>query len=161
SRVDLNRCGTPLVEIVTQPDLRSAQEAKQFLDELRLLLVYLDVSDCNMQEGSLRCDANLILHVDTPDGHRIATPTLSVKNLNTFRGVELAIEYEAERQFEEWKKHGKTLDDQPKETRGWDAERNLTFAQRGKEEASDYRYFPDPDLVPASVAEDEIETLRK
>ncbi|MEX2288287.1 MAG: Asp-tRNA(Asn)/Glu-tRNA(Gln) amidotransferase subunit GatB [Planctomycetaceae bacterium] len=160
SRVDLNRCGTPLVEIVSAPDLRSAREAKTFLEELKLLLTYLEVSDCNMQEGSLRCDANVNLHVDTEDGHRIATPIVEIKNLNSFRGVELAIEYEAGRQFEQWQQSKQTIDDVPKQTRGWDADRNVTFAQRGKEEASDYRYFPDPDLVPVIVPEEQIEHIR-
>src|SRR5215510_12109224 len=129
SQVDLNRCGTPLLEIVSEPDLRSAQEAKTYLEELKLLLTYLEVSDCNMQEGSLRCDANVNLYVNTPDGHRIATPIVEVKNLNSFRGVEQAIEYEATRQFELWKQTGHTIDDVAKETRGWDADRGLTFAQ--------------------------------
>ncbi|HUE13531.1 MAG TPA: Asp-tRNA(Asn)/Glu-tRNA(Gln) amidotransferase subunit GatB [Planctomycetaceae bacterium] len=154
SLIDLNRAGTPLLEIVSKPDLRSGAEAHAYLDELKLLLTYLQVSDCNMQEGSLRCDANVNLHVQTDDGLTVATPIVEVKNLNSFRGVESAIEYEAQRQFEQWKQTGHKLGDVPKETRGWDAERGVTFAQRGKEEASDYRYFPDPDLVPVTVSED-------
>lgn len=154
SLVDLNRAGTPLVEIVSQPDLRSAAEAKLCLEELRLLLTYLGVSDCNMQEGSLRCDANVNLWIHTDDGQKIATPIVEIKNLNSFRGVEQAIEYEAARQFEEWKQTGKQLGNVPKQTRGWDANRGATFAQRGKEEASDYRYFPDPDLTPVKVSEE-------
>jgi len=160
SRVDLNRTGTPLLEIVSQPDLRSPRDAKTYLEELKLLLSYLDVSDCNMQEGSLRCDANINLHVHTDDGHNIATPIVEIKNLNSFRGVELALEHEVERQVKQWEETGNKLGDVPKETRGWDAERNVTFAQRGKEEASDYRYFPDPDLVPITLDEDEIESIR-
>jgi aspartyl-tRNA(Asn)/glutamyl-tRNA(Gln) amidotransferase subunit B len=162
SRVDLNRCGTPLMEIVTQPDLRSAAEAKTFLEELRLLLVYLGVSDCNMQEGSLRCDANVNLHVDTADGHRIATPITEIKNLNSFRNVEAAIEHEAERQFDEWRETGRKLGDPGvvKQTRGWDAGRGATFPQREKEEEADYRYFPDPDLVPVTLTGEQIESLR-
>src|SRR5438067_2398512 len=144
SQVDLNRAGTPLLEIVSQPDLRSPQEAKQYLEELKLLLTYLNVSDCNMQEGSLRCDANVNLHIHQDDGHKIATPIVEIKNLNSFRNVELSLEYEIKRQFEEWEKTGKKLGEVAKETRGWDATRGATFAQRGKEEASDYRYFPDP-----------------
>lgn len=159
SQVDLNRAGTPLLEIVSQPDLRSAAEAKRYLEDLRLLLTYLEVSDCNMQEGSLRCDANVNLHIH--DGEkRIATPIVEIKNLNSFRNVELAIEYEVQRQLEEWKKTGKRLGDVAKETRGWDAGRGLTFGQRGKEEASDYRYFPDPDLVPVTVSEELLERVR-
>jgi aspartyl-tRNA(Asn)/glutamyl-tRNA(Gln) amidotransferase subunit B len=159
SLVDLNRAGTPLLEIVTRPDIRSSAEAHAFLDELKLLLTYLEVSDCNMQEGSLRCDANVNVHVDA-DGGTIATPIVEVKNLNSFRGVELAIEHEARRQFEQWKATGKKLGEVPKETRGWDAERGVTFSQRGKEEASDYRYFPDPDLVPVTVDAQALDAAR-
>ena len=172
SRVDLNRCGTPLMEIVTQPDLRSAAEAKTFLEELRLLLVYLGVSDCNMQEGSLRCDANVNVHVHTDDGRRIATPITEIKNLNSFRNVEAAIEYEAQRQFDEWKQTGSgdepgdlsnpwVLAPKGKQTRGWDAGRGVTFSQREKEEEADYRYFPDPDLVPVTFTEELVESLRE
>lgn len=160
SQVDLNRAGTPLLEIVSHPDLRSAAEAKRYLEELRILLTYLEVSDCNMQEGSLRCDANVNLHIHQ-DGQKIATPIVEIKNLNSFRNVELAIEYEAARQFEEWKAHGKKIGDVPKETRGYDAARNATFAQRGKEEASDYRYFPDPDLVPVEVSPEFLNGIRE
>lgn len=160
SQVDLNRAGTPLLEIVSQPDLRSPAEARRYLEELRLLLTYLNVSDCNLQEGSLRCDANVNLHVHQPDGKNIPTPIVEIKNLNSFRNVELALEFEVQRQFEEWQKTGKKLGDVPKETRGWDAARNATFAQRGKEEASDYRYFPDPDLVPVTVSEEELEAVK-
>ncbi len=161
SRVDLNRCGTPLVEIVTQPDLRSPAEARTFLEELRLLLVYLNVSDCNMQEGSLRCDANINLHVHKPDGHRLATPIVEIKNLNSFRNVEIALEYEVQRQWDEWQETENTIDDVPKQTRGFDAGRGITYALRGKEEASDYRYFPDPDLVPVTLSEADVERVRQ
>ena len=160
SQVDLNRAGTPLLEIVSQPDLRSAAEAKEYLQELRLLLTYLQVSDCNMQEGSLRCDANVNLHIQREGEPKIATPIVEIKNLNSFRNVELAIEYEVARQYEEWKKTGKTFGQVVKETRGYDAVKNVTFSQRGKEEASDYRYFPDPDLVPVTITDAEIEEVR-
>jgi aspartyl-tRNA(Asn)/glutamyl-tRNA(Gln) amidotransferase subunit B len=160
SRVDLNRAGTPLLEIVSEPDLRSAAEAKKYLEELKLLLSYLQVSDCNMQEGSLRCDANVNLHIHADSGELVETPIVEIKNLNSFRGVEAAIEYEVHRQLGEWQKSGAKRGDVPKETRGWDAERGLTFSQRGKEEVSDYRYFPDPDLVPATVSEEQLDLLR-
>lgn len=160
SKVDLNRAGTPLVEIVSQPDLRSAAEAKQYLEELKLLLTYLEVSDCNMQEGSLRCDVNINLHVHTDDGHNIPTPIVEVKNLNSFRGVEMACEYEAKRQFEEYQKTGKRLGEVPKVTRGWDLARGVSYPLRSKEEASDYRYFPDPDLAPVTVTDDWLEDVR-
>jgi aspartyl-tRNA(Asn)/glutamyl-tRNA(Gln) amidotransferase subunit B len=160
SQVDLNRAGTPLLEIVTQPDLRSAAEAKSFLEEIHLLLTFLGVSDCNMQEGSLRCDANVNLHLN--DGSGAATPIVEIKNLNTFRGVEAAILFEADRQLKEYQATGRKLGDPgiEKQTRGWDAGRGLTFSQREKEEAADYRYFPDPDLLPVTVTAEQIAEIR-
>ena len=160
SRIDLNRTGTPLLEIVSQPDLRSPAEAKAYLTELKLLLNYLGVSDCNMQEGSLRVDANINLHVDTPQG-KVATPIVEVKNMNSFRAVERALAYEAQRQYDVWKETGQRLGDVPKQTRGWDENAQITRPQRSKEESSDYRYFPDPDLVPVTVGEEEIERIRR
>jgi aspartyl-tRNA(Asn)/glutamyl-tRNA(Gln) amidotransferase subunit B len=159
SRIDLNRAGTPLLEIVSQPDLRSPAEAKAYLTELKLLLNYLGVSDCNMQEGSLRVDANVNLHVDTPQG-KIATPIVEVKNMNSFRAVERALAFEAERQWRQWQETGQKLGDVPKSTRGWDEASQTTRPQRSKEESSDYRYFPDPDLVPVTVTEEEVQRVR-
>lgn len=155
SRIDLNRTGTPLLEIVSKPDLRSAYEAKLFLTELKLLLTYLGVSDCNMQEGSLRVDANINLHIDTPQG-KVATPIVEIKNMNSFRAVERALEYEAGRQYQLWQETGKKLGEVPKQTRGWDDQANVTRGQRHKEESSDYRYFPEPDLVPVIVSDAEL-----
>jgi len=160
SQVDLNRTGTPLLEIVSEPDIRSPQEARSYLEELKLLLSYLDVSDCNMQEGSLRCDANINLHLSGPDGETIATPIVEIKNLNSFRAVEMALTYEATRQFQEFQTTGHRLGDVPKQTHGWDERREITFEQRSKEEASDYRYFPDPDLVPVTVNEELLDQIR-
>lgn len=160
SQVDLNRAGTPLLEIVSQPDLRSAREASIYLQELRLLLTYLGVSDCNMQEGSLRCDANVNLHIHQPDGKLIPTPIVEIKNINSFRNVELAIEYETKRQFEEWQQTKRAIGDAPKETRGWDAVRGITNPQREKEGAADYRYFPDPDLAPVTVTAEYVLSVR-
>ena len=162
--IDLNRTGTPLLEIVSEPDLRSSAEAKAFLTELRLLLTYLGVSDCNMQEGSLRVDANVNLHLpsddpDAPDG-KVATPIVEIKNMNSFRAVERAIEYEAERQHREWKETGRRLGQSPKQTRGWDDAAGVTRAQRDKEESSDYRYFPDPDLAPVAITAEEVDQVR-
>jgi len=152
SQVDLNRAGTPLVEIVSQPDLRSAAEARLFLEQMRQMLVYLGVSDCNMQEGSLRCDANVNLHVKKKEtcGH-VATPIVEIKNLNSFRYTEQAIEFEVQRQWDEFQKTGRTIHDAPKSTRGFDPDRGVTYLLREKEAAADYRYFPDPDLVPVIV----------
>lgn len=159
SRIDLNRAGTPLLEIVTEPDLRSPQEAKAFLTELRLLLLYLDVSDCNMQEGSLRCDANVNLHIPV-DGNMVATPITEIKNLNSFRAVERALTYEAMRQFDQWKNDHVAMGQRPKQTRGWDDVQGVTILQREKEESSDYRYFPCPDLVPVTLTEADLSQAR-
>src|SRR5437660_1453194 len=170
SLVDLNRAGTPLLEIVSQPELSSPEEAKAYLEEIRLLLRELGVSDCEMQEGSLRCDANVNLHIplsplsplgrgDGGEGFA-ATPIVEVKNLNSFRAVERAMKYEAERQYEEFQKTGQRLGDVPKATAGWDDVRGVTRIQRRKEEASDYRYFPEPDLVPVAVDQAWLERVR-
>jgi aspartyl-tRNA(Asn)/glutamyl-tRNA(Gln) amidotransferase subunit B len=159
SRIDLNRAGTPLCEIVTQPDLRSPQEARAWLNELKLLLVYLGVSDCNMQEGSLRVDANVNLHIPV-EGRIAKTPIVEIKNMNSFRSVERALTYETARQWEEWRATGAELGTTPKQTRGWDDPAGVTRAQRHKEESSDYRYFPEPDLVPVTVSAAEIAAAR-
>jgi aspartyl-tRNA(Asn)/glutamyl-tRNA(Gln) amidotransferase subunit B len=160
SRIDLNRAGTPLCEIVTQPDLRSPQEARAWLNELKLLLVYLGVSDCNMQEGSLRVDANVNLHIPLPDGRVAKTPIVEIKNMNSFRSVERALVYEAARQWGEWQETKAELGRTPKQTRGWDDPAGITRAQRHKEESSDYRYFPEPDLVPVTVTEQQVAAVR-
>jgi aspartyl-tRNA(Asn)/glutamyl-tRNA(Gln) amidotransferase subunit B len=159
SRIDLNRTGTPLLEIVSAPDIRSTEETRAYLTELKLLLTYLNVSDCNMQEGSLRVDANVNIHIDTPRG-KIATPIVEIKNLNSFRHIERALAYEASRQYDAWQETGRTIKDAPKQTRGWDDAKGVTFSQREKEESSDYRYFPDPDLCPVVTTSNEVEKLR-
>jgi aspartyl-tRNA(Asn)/glutamyl-tRNA(Gln) amidotransferase subunit B len=151
SLVDLNRAGTPLLEIVSKPEITSPEEAKAYLEELRLLLRELEVSDCEMQEGSLRCDANINIHIPQSDGAVAATPIVECKNLNSFRAVERAMKYEAGRQYEEFLRTGKRLGEIPKSTAGWDDARGVTVVQRRKEEAADYRYFPEPDLVPVLV----------
>jgi aspartyl-tRNA(Asn)/glutamyl-tRNA(Gln) amidotransferase subunit B len=152
SLVDLNRAGTPLVEIVSKPDLSSPEEARGYLEEIRLLLREIGVSDCEMQEGSLRCDANVNIHVPQPDGRVAATPIVEVKNLNSFRAVERALRYEAQRQYDEFLKDPRyRLGVVSKATAGWDEDRGITIVQRRKEEAADYRYFPEPDLVPVVV----------
>lgn len=156
SRIDLNRTGTPLLEIVSFPDLDSPAAAKVYLTELRLLLTYLGVSDCNMQEGSLRADANVNLHIPVADTV-VATPIVEVKNLNSFRAVERAVAYEAQRQYELWQETGKTIKDSPKQTRGWDDSAGITKPQREKEESADYRYFPDPDLVPLRIIQEMLD----
>lgn len=160
TRIDLNRCGTPLLEIVTQPEMRSSAEARAFLSELKLLLTHLGVSDCEMQEGSLRVDANINLHIDV-EGKRVATPVVEIKNMNSFRAVERAIDYEVRRQYFDWEDSGETIETRSKQTRGWDDAAEATFAQREKEESADYRYFPDPDLVPVRLSKARIEAVRE
>jgi aspartyl-tRNA(Asn)/glutamyl-tRNA(Gln) amidotransferase subunit B len=160
SLVDLNRTGTPLLEIVGQPELSTPEEAKAYLEELRLLLREVKVSDCEMQEGSLRCDANINVHVPQPDGTTAATPIVEIKNLNSFRAVERATRYEAQRQYEEFKRTGKRLGEVSKATAAWDDEHGVTVIMRRKEEAADYRYFPEPDLVPVEVAPSWLEQVR-
>jgi aspartyl-tRNA(Asn)/glutamyl-tRNA(Gln) amidotransferase subunit B len=151
SKIDLNRAGTPLLEIVSEPDLSSAEEAKTYLSELRLLMVYLGISDGNMQEGSLRADANVNLHISQVGGS-IATPIVEVKNLNSFRSVERAIEFETARQYTEFLRTGLAKGQAPKQTRGWNDVLGQTELQREKEEEADYRYFPCPDLVPVRLS---------
>ena len=162
SRIDLNRTGTPLLEIVSEPDLRSPAEAKAYLTELKLLLNYLQVSDCNMQEGSLRVDANVNLHVHTPEG-KLATPIAEVKNMNSFRAVERALVYEVQRQRERWLEKRIKLGDSGghKTTRGWDENSQLTKEQLAKEESSDYRYFPEPDLVPLTTTAEQVDRIHQ
>jgi aspartyl-tRNA(Asn)/glutamyl-tRNA(Gln) amidotransferase subunit B len=166
SRVDLNRTGTPLLEIVSKPDISSGEEAVAYLTELRLLLRELGVSDCEMQEGSLRCDANVNIHIPQADGSVIATPLVEVKNLNSIRAVERAIKYEADRQFKAFNDpsdtayYHKKFGEVAKATAGWIDERGVTRVQRRKEEASDYRYFPEPDLVPVEVDDAWIDRVR-
>lgn len=161
SKIDLNRTGTPLLEIVTEPDMRSPAEAKAYLTELKLLLEYLAVSDCNMQEGSLRVDANVNLWIDV-DGVTKKTPIVEIKNMNSFSAVEKAIAYEAERQYGEFQDTGRQLGDPGvfKRTFGWDDVKGRTYVQREKEESADYRYFPDPDLVPVTVSPERVERVR-
>lgn len=153
SLVDYNRAGTPLLEIVTEPDLRSSLEAKVFMQELRDIFRYLDLSDCDMEKGQLRCDANISLR---PEGKEILSAKTEIKNLNSFRAVEKALEYEVERQTALWKEKKP-----PKEpsTRGWDDLKQLTSEMRVKEEVSDYRYFPEPDLPPLEFTKDYIKDI--
>jgi aspartyl-tRNA(Asn)/glutamyl-tRNA(Gln) amidotransferase subunit B len=161
SRVDLNRAGTPLLEIVSKPELSAPEEARAYLEEIRLLLRELEVSDCEMQEGSLRCDANVNIHVPQADGTVAATPIVEVKNLNSIAAVERATKYEAQRQFDEFQANPDyRLGKQAKATAGWDDAQRVTRVQRRKEEASDYRYFPEPDLVPVTVSAERLDEVR-
>ena len=161
SRVDLNRAGTPLLEIVSKPEMTAPEEARAYLEEIRLLLRELEVSDCEMREGSLRCDANVNIHVPLADGTVVATPIVEVKNLNSIAAVERATRYEAERQFEEFRANNNyQMGKVAKATAGWDDAARVTRVQRRKEEASDYRYFPEPDLVPVTVSAEQLEAVR-
>ena len=154
SYVDLNRTGVPLIEIVSEPDLRSPEEATAYLKKLHAILRYLDICDGNMQEGSFRCDANISLR---PTGQQEFGTRTELKNMNSFRNVQRALEYEVRRQRDILLDGGKII----QETLLWDADRNVTNSMRSKEEAHDYRYFPDPDLIPVVIDEEWIEETRK
>lgn len=154
SLVDYNRTGTPLLEIVSEPDIRSAKEAVAYMEKLRAILQYCGVSDCKMEEGSLRCDANISVR---PVGQKELGTKTEIKNINSFRGVERAIEYEAMRQAQLLEDGGTVV----QETRTWDEKEGVTKSMRKKEEANDYRYFPEPDLVPFTVSDEYIEEIRK
>jgi len=151
--VDYNRAGTPLMEIVTEPDLRTPQDAKTFMQELRLIMKYLDISEADMEKGHMRCDANINLWELDEKGKKIAaTPIVEVKNMNSFKALERAMEYEIKRQTKVYQETKKTTKDSPKTTRGWDDVQGVTQEQRTKEEAHDYRYFPEPDLPPLHLS---------
>jgi aspartyl-tRNA(Asn)/glutamyl-tRNA(Gln) amidotransferase subunit B len=154
SLVDYNRAGVPLIEIVSEPDIRTPEEAVAYLDALKEILRYLGVSDCNMEEGSLRCDANVSVMKKGTD--KFGTRA-EVKNMNSFKNVAKAMEAEVERQVELIEKGGTVV----METRSWDAEKGVTRSMRSKEEAHDYRYFPEPDLVPLSLSPQRIDEIRK
>ena len=154
SLADLNRCSVPLMEIVSEPDLRTPEEAGSYLRRLREILVYLEVCDGNMEEGSFRCDANVSVR---PKGQAAFGTKVELKNMNSFRHVEKALEHEIRRQTGQAEDGGTIV----QETRLWDAEAGVTRSMRGKEEAHDYRYFPDPDLLPLVVGEEWVEALRR
>ncbi|HVU47086.1 MAG TPA: Asp-tRNA(Asn)/Glu-tRNA(Gln) amidotransferase subunit GatB [Terracidiphilus sp.] len=143
--LDLNRCGTPLIEIVSEPDIRTPDEAFEYLTRLKEILLYTAVSDCNMEEGSLRCDANVSVR---PRGQEKFGTKAEVKNVNSFRYIRSALEYEIERQIEVIESGGRVV----QETRLWNANEGRTYSMRSKEQAHDYRYFPEPDLPPLIVS---------
>ena len=154
SLVDYNRTGTPLLEIVTEPDLRSAEEAYNYLQNLKLTLQYLNVSDCDMEKGSLRCDANISIRLIGET--KLGTKT-ELKNMNSFKAVKAGLEHEINR-HEAALESGQTI---VQETRLWDEARGMTFTMRSKEEAHDYRYFPEPDLVPIMIEDTAIEPAKQ
>ena len=154
SYVDFNRTGVPLLEIVSEPDIRTPKEAVEYLKMLRAILRYLEICDGDMEKGSLRCDANVSIR---PKGSKVFGTRTEVKNMNSFRHVERALSYEIERQKRVIEEGGEVV----QETRLWDPQRGVTVPMRGKEEAHDYRYFPDPDLVPLIISEEWIEEVRR
>lgn len=154
SLIDYNRGGVPLIEIVTEPDLRSPEEARLFLEKLRTILLYTGVSDCKMQEGSLRCDANISLR---PFGETGLRERAEVKNLNSFRALQRALEYEVRRQSAILDAGQRVEQD----TRHWNEQKGVTISMRTKEDAEDYRYFPDPDLVPVVLTQEQVEAWRR
>lgn len=155
--VDFNRAGTPLIEIVTEPDFKTPEEAKIFLNELRLIMRYLDVSSADMEKGHLRCDANISMRevLDDPAAESgwadQLNPKTEIKNINSFRAVERALEYEIKRQTAYWEEKGQPI--QESTTRGWNEAKGVTEAQRAKEASHDYRYFPEPDLPPMELTD--------
>ncbi len=151
--IDLNRCGVPLIEIVTEPDMRSSKEAHEFLAILKSILQYIGVSDCNMEEGSLRCDANVSVR---KKGEELGVKT-EIKNVNSFKAVERALEYEIRRQIKALEEGERIV----QETKLWDENKEITTSIRTKEEAHDYRYFPEPDLVPIEIDREWIERIRE
>ncbi|MGC8977006.1 MAG: Asp-tRNA(Asn)/Glu-tRNA(Gln) amidotransferase subunit GatB [Candidatus Ratteibacteria bacterium] len=154
SYVDFNRSGIPLLEMVTEPDIRSPEEAEKFLEKLKVILEYLEISDCNMEEGSLRCDANISVR---RKGEKTLGVKTEVKNMNSFKSVRKALSYESNRQIDILKKGGKVI----QETRLWNEKEGITEEMRTKEEAHDYRYFPEPDLLPLEIDTKWIEEIKK
>jgi aspartyl-tRNA(Asn)/glutamyl-tRNA(Gln) amidotransferase subunit B len=160
TQVDLNRAGTPLLEIVTRPELHSAEEAYAFCTQLQHLTTYLGIGEGSMQKGQMRFEPNVNLLIGS-DGLSVATPICEIKNLNSFRAVKAAVDHEIRRHLETYRRDPTyTRQHRGRENRGWDEDRGQTVFQRGKEEAHDYRYFPDPDLVPVELDPRDIERLR-
>jgi len=159
SLVDLNRTGTPLLEIVTEPDLSSGSEVRRLAMELQRIVRYLGVSEADMQKGHMRFEPNINLHI-TKGGTEYETPITEIKNLNSFRALERSVDYEAARQLDEFLETGKVMQSGTKTTRGWDDSNQVTVLQREKEEAHDYRYFPDPDLLPVELSDAWLEDIR-
>jgi aspartyl-tRNA(Asn)/glutamyl-tRNA(Gln) amidotransferase subunit B len=154
SLVDLNRAGTPLMEIVSEPEIRTPEEASEYLQKLRAILRYIEVSDADMEKGNFRCDANVSIR---PIGTKEFGTRAEIKNVNSFKFVQKAIEYEIKRQAQVLDEGGRVV----QETRLFDSNKGVTFSMRSKEEAHDYRYFPEPDLVPVVVSREAIEEIRK
>ena len=159
SIVDLNRAGTPLLEIVTEPDFHTADHAVAFCRMLQNLVRFLNASEADMQRGHIRFEPNINVIIER-DGQTYKTPITEIKNLNSYRAVHAAIEHEHVRQVHQWLEDGRVMGPGVKSTRGWDDQKLVTFAQREKEDAHDYRYFPDPDLIPVTLTEEQIDRIR-
>jgi len=159
SQVDLNRTGTPLLEIVTEPDMNSAAEVRALAVELQRMVRFLGVSEGDMQKGQMRFEPNINLII-TKDGTEYKTPIVEIKNLNSFRALERSVDYEEQRQLDEFLETGRVMEMGNKTTHGWDDEREVTVLQREKEEAHDYRYFPEPDLVPVELTPEWLQEIR-
>jgi len=157
SHVDLNRAGTPLLEIVSEPDMRSADEAIRYLKKLHAIVRYLNISDANMQEGSFRCDVNISIR---PKGETKLYTRAEIKNLNSFKFIQKAIEFEIQRQTDAWE-DGNYETEVVQETRLFDTAKGVTKSMRGKEDSAEYRYFPDPDLLPVIIPDDMMEECKK
>ncbi len=154
SLVDYNRAGVPLIEIVSEPDIRTSEEAYLYLTALKTIMRYIDVSDCNMEEGSLRCDANISVR---KKGDEKLGVKVEIKNMNSFKNVQKALDYEAQRQIKMMENNEKII----QETRLWDTNKEMTFSMRSKEESHDYRYFPEPDLPPMEINQELIEDIKR
>jgi aspartyl-tRNA(Asn)/glutamyl-tRNA(Gln) amidotransferase subunit B len=153
--LDFNRSGVPLVEIVSEPDISSPEEAKKYLGKIQQIVRYLGISDADIEKGSMRCEPTVNLKIDD-----VFTPLVEIKNVASLTGVLLAIQFEINRQTEQFKKDGVTKEHGEKTTRGWDAEKSVTFLQREKEGSADYRYFPEPDIPPIEFFKEQIEAIR-
>jgi aspartyl-tRNA(Asn)/glutamyl-tRNA(Gln) amidotransferase subunit B len=159
--VDFNKSGMPLLEIVSEPDMTSGEEAFLYASKIRQILRYLGVSDCDMEKGSMRCEPTINLKIETDEGTTVYTPLVEVKNIGSLHAVQKACEYEEERQLEEWKRTGEVKSPTNKTTRGWNMDKSETFLQREKEGAADYKYFPEPDIPPMHFSDEYVEEIRK
>jgi aspartyl-tRNA(Asn)/glutamyl-tRNA(Gln) amidotransferase subunit B len=158
SLIDFNRSGVPLVEIVSEPVLSTSDEAKEYLEKLQQLVRYLGVSDADMEKGSMRCEPNVNIEIKE-SGKLYRTPITELKNINSFRFAKRAIDYEVQRQFEEFKEKREEMTPGNKQTRGWDETKGITVLQRQKEEAKDYRYFPEPDIPPIVWTDEDLKSF--
>lgn len=159
--IDFNKSGVPLLEIVSEPDMVSGAEGRLYAAKIQQICRYLGISDCDMEKGSMRSEPTVNLKIETDDGKVVFTPLVEIKNIGSLRAIEKAIEFEIERQFEEFKQKKEIKTPKNKTTRGWDADKGITFLQREKEAAADYRYFPEPDIPPLEFSEKYIEAIKK